>query len=177
MRIVRSGRAYRNRWRVKTAGGEFENRLNLLARHMKLFNGSLYIRTCLEVFDHNRSFPSRNDPPNLQTKKTRFMGAAPGIRERGFSGAGVSRVASMPVFAYLEGMEVHFSPDVETQLQQVALANGKDAEQLVKDTVARMLENQNRFIAGVQRGIEQADRGEFVEHKDVVNRIDRLFQA
>jgi hypothetical protein len=33
-------------------------------------------------------------------------------------------------------MEVYFSPDVETQLQQVASANGKDAEQLVKDTVA-----------------------------------------
>ena len=76
----------------------------------------------------------------------------------------------------LKGMEVHFSPEVETQLQQVASANGKDAEQLVKDTVARMLENQARFIAGVQRGIEQADRGEFVDHKDVLNRIDRLFQ-
>ena len=70
-------------------------------------------------------------------------------------------------------MEVHFSPDVETRLQQVASANGKDAEQLVKDTVARMLENQARFIAGVQRGIEQADRGEFVEHKDVLNHVDR----
>src|ERR1700679_3833278 len=76
----------------------------------------------------------------------------------------------------LKGMEVHFSPDVETQLQQVASANGKNAEQLVKDTVVRMLENQSRFIVGVQRGIEQADRGEFVEHKDVVNRIDRLFR-
>jgi len=31
-------------------------------------------------------------------------------------------------------------------------------------------------LAGVQRGIEQADCGEFVEHQDVVNRIDRLFQ-
>jgi hypothetical protein len=37
----------------------------------------------------------------------------------------------------------------------VASANGKDAEQLVKDTVARMLENQARFVTGVQRGIEQ----------------------
>jgi predicted transcriptional regulator len=71
-------------------------------------------------------------------------------------------------------MEVHFSPDVETQLQQVASANGKDAEQLVKDTVAWMLENRARFVAGVQRGIEQADRGEFVEHKEVLNRIERL---
>jgi predicted transcriptional regulator len=29
----------------------------------------------------------------------------------------------------------------------------------------------------VQRGIEQADRGEFVEHKDVLKRIDRLFHS
>jgi predicted transcriptional regulator len=74
-------------------------------------------------------------------------------------------------------MEVHFSPDVETRLQQLAGANGKNAEQLVKDTVGRMLENQARFIAGVQRGIDQADRGEFVEHQDVLNRIDRLFHS
>lgn len=50
-------------------------------------------------------------------------------------------------------MEVHFPPDVETRLQQVASANGTDAEQLVKDTVARMLENRARFVAGVQKGI------------------------
>lgn len=74
-------------------------------------------------------------------------------------------------------MEVHFPPDIEARLRQLASANGKDAEQLVKDTVARMLESQARFIAGVQRGIEQADRGEFVEHQDVVNRIDGLFHS
>jgi predicted transcriptional regulator len=74
-------------------------------------------------------------------------------------------------------MEVHFSPDVETRLQRLAVSNGKDAGQLVKDTVAGMLESQARFIAGVQRGIEQADRGEFIEHKDMLNRVDRLFHS
>ena len=64
-------------------------------------------------------------------------------------------------------MEVHFSPEVEMRLQQVASASGKDAEQLVKETVSRMLENQARFIAGVQKGIDQADHGEFVEHQEV----------
>ena len=68
-------------------------------------------------------------------------------------------------------MEVHFSPDVETRLAQVAASNGKNAEQLVKDTVSRMLDNQARFVAGVQKGIEQADRGELVDHEGVVNRI------
>ena len=72
---------------------------------------------------------------------------------------------------------MHFPPDVETRLHQVAAASGKDAEQLVKDTVNRMLNDQTRFIAGVRRGMDQADRGEFVEHKEVLNRIDRLFHT
>jgi predicted transcriptional regulator len=74
-------------------------------------------------------------------------------------------------------MEVHFSPAVETRLQQVAFANGKNPEQLVKETVHRMPENQARFIAGVQRGIEQADHGEFLAHQEVLDRIDTLFHS
>jgi predicted transcriptional regulator len=74
-------------------------------------------------------------------------------------------------------MEVQFPPDVETRLQQVASANGKNAEQLVRDAVARMLEDQARFIGGVQRGIEQAGCGEFVEHQEVVNRIGKLLNS
>ena len=74
-------------------------------------------------------------------------------------------------------MEVHFSPDIENRLQQVALANGKDAEQLVKDTVAHMLERQARFVAGVEKGIAAAERGELTEHEDVVKRINRLFES
>jgi hypothetical protein len=34
----------------------------------------------------------------------------------------------MPVFAYLEGMEVHFTPEQETQLSQIAIHAGTDAE-------------------------------------------------
>ena len=74
-------------------------------------------------------------------------------------------------------MEVSFGPDVEAQLHLVASRNGKDAEQLVKDTVDRMLENQARFIAGIERGLAAADRGDFVEHKQVKNRIDQLFRS
>jgi predicted transcriptional regulator len=73
-------------------------------------------------------------------------------------------------------MEVHFSPDVETRLQQAASISGKDPEQLVKETVTRMLEDQARFIAGVQFGVAQADRGEVVEHREVIDRVERLFR-
>jgi predicted transcriptional regulator len=74
-------------------------------------------------------------------------------------------------------MEVHFPPDVETRLQQVASASGKYAEQLVMETVNRMLQNQARFIGEVQHGIEQAYRSELIEHMDVLKRIDRLFHS
>ena len=74
-------------------------------------------------------------------------------------------------------MEVHFTPEQEAQLLQIANHNGTPPEQLVKEAVNRMLENQARFIAGVQRGLEQADRGEFVEHKEVIDRVSRLFHS
>ncbi|MBI4905444.1 MAG: hypothetical protein HY820_17555 [Acidobacteria bacterium] len=74
-------------------------------------------------------------------------------------------------------MEVHFPPEVETRLHQAASAAGKDAEQLVRDTVNQMLESRARFIAGVERGIDQANRGEVVDHQIVRDRLDRLFQS
>lgn len=74
-------------------------------------------------------------------------------------------------------MEVHFTPEQEAQLSQIANHNGTAPEQLVKEAVNRMLENQARFISGVQKGIAAADRGELIEHDEVKNRINRLFQA
>ena len=74
-------------------------------------------------------------------------------------------------------MEVPFAPDVEAQLQQVALRNGKNPVQLVQAAAMRILADEARFSAGVKRGIEQADREEFVEHEEVRQRIDRLFRS
>jgi len=48
-------------------------------------------------------------------------------------------------------MEVHFTPEQEAQLSRIASHNGTEAEQVVQATINRMLENQSRFLAGVQR--------------------------
>ncbi len=72
-------------------------------------------------------------------------------------------------------MEVSFSSECRTRLRQVALANGKNAEQLVRETVSRMLESQSRFIDGLHLGIEQTDRGETLDHEEVRGRLERLF--
>ena len=73
-------------------------------------------------------------------------------------------------------MEVHFTPEQEARLSQIANHKGTIPEQLVKETVSRMLENQARFIAAVEKGIELADHGELLEHDEVKNRIDQLFR-
>lgn len=45
----------------------------------------------------------------------------------------------------LEVMEVHFTPEQEAQLAQVATSAGTDAERFVKDAVLRLLEGEVGF--------------------------------
>ena len=51
----------------------------------------------------------------------------------------------MKLFPYCEGMEVHFTPEQETQLAQIAAKAGTDAERLVKDTILRLIEDEISF--------------------------------
>ena len=62
-------------------------------------------------------------------------------------------------------MEVPFTPDQEAQLAQIANDAGTDPEHLVRDAALRLLEQDKKFRAAVQKGVEQADRGEFIEGK------------
>jgi predicted transcriptional regulator len=72
-------------------------------------------------------------------------------------------------------MEVHFSPEFEAELKRVASANGRGAEQLVQEIVETYLDHDQWFKAEVQKGLGQLDKGEFVDHDEVVARIERMF--
>ena len=54
-------------------------------------------------------------------------------------------IAPGPVFPYSEDMEVHFTPEQEAQLAQIATKAGTDPEHLVKDVVLRLLEDEVQF--------------------------------
>jgi predicted transcriptional regulator len=77
----------------------------------------------------------------------------------------------------LKGMEVHFTPEQETQLSQIATHAGTDAERLVKDAALRLLEEEARFRAAVRQGIAQADRGEFIEEEEMDARLEQMLRS
>jgi predicted transcriptional regulator len=73
-------------------------------------------------------------------------------------------------------MEVHFTPEQEARLSKMATHEGIDLGELVKDAALRLLEDDTRFRAGARRGIEQADRGQFIEEEEMDARVKRMFQ-
>jgi predicted transcriptional regulator len=74
-------------------------------------------------------------------------------------------------------MEVHFTPEQEAQLSQIATQSGTDTERLVKDAALRLLVQEDRFRAAVREGIAQADRGEFLEEADMDSCLEQMLRS
>lgn len=73
-------------------------------------------------------------------------------------------------------MEVHFTPEQEAQLAQMATKVGTDPERLVKDVLVRYLDDEARFLEAVEKGIAAAERGQFIEEEEMDARIERMFK-
>ena len=78
--------------------------------------------------------------------------------------------------SYSESMELHFTPEQEAQLAQIASQEGTDAERLVKDAALRLLEEDARFRAAVREGLAQADRGELIEEREMDARLETMLR-
>jgi hypothetical protein len=81
------------------------------------------------------------------------------------------------VFRSLKAMEVHFRPEQEAQLAQIATHEGTDAERLVKDAALRLLEEDARFRGAAREGIAQAGRGEFIEEEEMNARLEQMLRS
>ena len=73
-------------------------------------------------------------------------------------------------------MEVHFDPDVQAKLTQRATQQGRNLDETVQDVVARYFEEEDRFIEAVKRGEAALERGEFMTHEQVGERLRRFLQ-
>jgi predicted transcriptional regulator len=80
-------------------------------------------------------------------------------------------------FRYAELMELHFTPEEEMHLSQIAAQEGTDAERLVKDAALRLLQEDARFRAAVREGVAQADRGQFIEQEEMDARLEQMLRS
>ena len=74
-------------------------------------------------------------------------------------------------------MEVHFTPEQQTRLQQVAMRTGKNPEQLIEAAVDRILDYDEHFLSAVEEGRAAARRGDLLEHDEVVERIEQMLRS
>lgn len=73
-------------------------------------------------------------------------------------------------------MEVHFTPETEARLAQSAAQQGRQAGDLARDIVAQYFEDEVRFVEAVKRGEDALDRGEYLTHEEVGQRLRRFLQ-
>ncbi len=62
---------------------------------------------------------------------------------------------------------MHFTPEQEAELSQIAIHAGIDTEHLVKSAALRLVEETVRFRGAVREGAAQADHGELIEDDEV----------
>jgi len=73
-------------------------------------------------------------------------------------------------------MEVHFNSNLEARLTERATQQGRKPEEFVQDVVARYLEEEDRFAEAVKRGEDALERGEYLTHEQVGERLRRFLQ-
>ena len=64
-------------------------------------------------------------------------------------------------------MELHFTPEQEARLAQMAQHAGKPVEQCLTDAALAMLQERDVFLAAVEESVAAADRGELIEDEEV----------
>lgn len=74
-------------------------------------------------------------------------------------------------------MEVHFTPELEAKLTQSAAQKGRNPDELVQDVLAQYFEEEAHFVEAVKRGEDALQRGDYMTHEQVGQRLQRFLQT
>ena len=74
-------------------------------------------------------------------------------------------------------MEVCVTPEMQAKLASLAAQEGRNTNELVQDTFSRYLEEQARIIEAIRLGEDALQRGEYLTHEEVGERLGRLFES
>ena len=73
-------------------------------------------------------------------------------------------------------MEVHFTPELEAKLTNTAAQQGRNPDELAQEILERYFEEEARFVEAVTRGEGALQRGEYLTHEQVGQRLQRFLQ-
>ncbi|MGA7686027.1 MAG: hypothetical protein WCC32_08790 [Terriglobales bacterium] len=73
-------------------------------------------------------------------------------------------------------MEVPLTPEQQHQLAELANQRGRNADVLAQEAISRYLAEEARFIEAVKQGEAALERGEYLTHEQVGERLNRLFE-
>jgi predicted transcriptional regulator len=71
-------------------------------------------------------------------------------------------------------MRIDLTPDQENQVIQIAAQAGRDVAEITGEMFSRFLSEEARFIAAIELGEADLDRGDFLTHSEVGARVRRL---
>jgi predicted transcriptional regulator len=74
-------------------------------------------------------------------------------------------------------MAVQLKPEQEQELNAIAAQGGLSVDEHAQRAVEHYLLWHKDFVAAVKVGLAEADRGELLEHDEVVERIERLLAS
>jgi len=72
-------------------------------------------------------------------------------------------------------MEIHLDPDLQAKLAHLATERGRDTQALVQEAVERFVDYDEWLLGEVQKGLEAADRGEFIEREEIGKLINNRY--
>jgi predicted transcriptional regulator len=79
--------------------------------------------------------------------------------------------------SYPQGMKVQLSVEQEAELSRIADETGRSTDELASEAVGCWLTEEIRIRAGVQTGLDAADRGDFVRTDEVWARVERALNS
>ena len=73
-------------------------------------------------------------------------------------------------------MELHVTGELEAKLAHSAAKQGRNPDDLVQDVLMSYFEEEDRFIEAVKRGEDALQRGEYLTHEQVGQRLERFLR-
>lgn len=74
-------------------------------------------------------------------------------------------------------MQLHLTPEQEAKLGDIASRTGRQTGELVRAAVDRLLADESSFLDAIEQGFASLDRGEYVTHEEVGERLQRLLRS